>query len=76
MEIPKKITRKTKYKTGEIREHTYKFIKKCNDDLFLYEEVNQHYKECFTKFDLGIKTRQMKVTHVNPEKVKIRKEDR
>lgn len=72
MKIPKIITRKTKYKTGEIREYTYKFIKKCNNNLFLYERTDNNAKECFSKFDLGIKTRQMKITHVNPEKVKIK----
>lgn len=69
MKIPKIIKKKNQDKI-----YTYRFLKQCNSDLFLYEEINLHYKECFSKHDLGIKTRQMKVTHVNPEKVKI-KED-
>lgn len=69
MGIPKIIKKKDKDKI-----YTYKFIKQCNENLFLYEEINLHYKECFNKHDLGIRTIQMKVTHVSPEKVKI-KED-
>lgn len=34
--------------------HRYIFVEKCNDNLFLYEEVNQKYKRCFTKFELGL----------------------
>ena len=33
---------------------TYKFIKKINDNIFLYEEINYKFKECFSKFDLNL----------------------
>ena len=49
---PKMLSKKKQ--DGEIIIHKYKFIEKCNDNLFLYEEVKQKYKRCFTKFDLGL----------------------
>ena len=44
MKIPKIINRDGK---------KYIFIKQANDNLFLYEEINHKYKECFTSYDLG-----------------------
>lgn len=74
MQIKKIITRKVRHKNGNINEYTYKFIKQCNDDLFLYEEVNTHFKECFSKFDLGL-IRQIiepPKSNINTERVKIK----
>lgn len=53
--------------------HKYKFIDKCNDNLFLYEEVNLKYKRCFTKFDLGLVKETVKPpkSDLKVEKVKI-----
>lgn len=45
MKIPKIINKNN---------HIYIFIKQCNDKLFLYEEMNLHYKETFSKYDLGL----------------------
>lgn len=53
MKIPK-IIKKKKTPGGEAIIHRYRFVEKCNDNLFLYEEVNQKYKRCFTKFELGL----------------------
>ena len=53
MKIPKYITKKENTR-GEAIIRKYKFVEKCNDNLFLYEEANKKYKRCFTKFDLGI----------------------
>ena len=33
---------------------TYRFIKKINDDMFLYEEINYKFKECFSRFDFNL----------------------
>lgn len=44
MEVPKTI-----YKNN----HTYTFIKKCNDKVFLYES-ELGFKETFTLYDLGL----------------------
>ncbi|MGN1300688.1 MAG: hypothetical protein ACI4VC_05035 [Clostridia bacterium] len=43
MEIPKI------YKVGKRK---YEFIKKCNENLFLYEDINTKAKTCFSRFDL------------------------
>lgn len=46
----------------------YQFIKKCNDTIYLYEETKYGYKKCFSKFDLGIRTKQLERTReVKPE---------
>lgn len=45
MKIPKIINKNN---------HIYIFVKQCNDKLFLYEEMNLHYKETFDKYDLGL----------------------
>lgn len=45
MKIPKIINKNN---------HIYIFIKQCNDDLFLYEEMQYHYKEAFSRYDLGL----------------------
>lgn len=34
--------------------HDYLFIKQCNKDIFLYEEQKGHYKETFSRYDLGL----------------------
>ena len=34
--------------------HIYIFVEQCNDNLFLYKEMNLHYKETFSKYDLGL----------------------
>lgn len=52
MKIPKRIIRKTKTHDKQIKCYEYKFIKRCNNNLFLYERVNDKTKECFTLYDL------------------------
>jgi len=49
MRIPKVIS---------INNHEYIFVKKCNDNLYLYKDLLYGYKECFTKYDLGHRTKQ------------------
>lgn len=34
--------------------HDYIFISQCNQDLFLYQELRGHYKEAFSRYDLGL----------------------
>lgn len=53
--------------------HKYMFIKRINKDLFLYRNIEYGYKECFTRFDLGIIKEIMPITckYINPENVKI-----
>lgn len=64
---------KKKTQDGETIIHKYKFIEKCNDDLFLYEEVKHRYKICFTKYDLGLVKEKVKPpkSDLRTEKVKI-----
>jgi len=45
MRIPKVISKNN---------HEYIFEKQCSENMFLYKEMLYGYKECFTKFDLGI----------------------
>lgn len=45
MQIPQTIT---------IDNHSFDFIKKCNNNLYLYQETNLKYKECFTLHQLGL----------------------
>ena len=45
MRIPKIISKNN---------HEYIFVKQCNDNLFLYKDMLYHYKETFTKHDLGL----------------------
>lgn len=65
--------RDKKKQDGEIIIHKYKFIEKCNDNLFLYEEVKQKYKICFTRYDLGLVKEIVKPpkSDLKVEKVKI-----
>lgn len=47
----------------------YKFIKRCNDTVYLYEETKYGYKRCFTKYDLGYMTKQAeRIKKVSPER--------
>lgn len=64
MKIPKVIN---------IKKHKYIFVKKCNEDMFLYKEKKYGYNECFTKYELGLIKEMAPATkiYVNPEKVKI-----
>ncbi len=32
----------------------YIFVKRCNKNLFLYEDMSNGFKECFTRSDLGL----------------------
>ena len=57
---------------GEPIIHKYKFIDKCNDNLFLYEEVNLKYKRCFTKFDLGLVKERIKPSTSTLKKTRIK----
>jgi len=52
MKIPKKIVRKTKTYDKQIKYYEYKFIKKCNNNLFLYERTDNNTRECFKLYDL------------------------
>lgn len=52
MKIPKKIIKKTKTHDRQIKYYEYKFIKRCNNNLFLYERIDNNAKECFTLYDL------------------------
>lgn len=52
MKIPKKIIKKTKTHDRQIKYYEYKFIKKCNNNLLLYERTDNNAKECFTLYDL------------------------
>lgn len=45
MRIPQTYTKDNK---------TYKFIKRINNNIFLYEEINYKFKECFSIFDLNL----------------------
>lgn len=45
----------------------YKFIKKCNDTTFLYEEIQYGYKKCFSKYDLGLIKPIKIVKNIKPE---------
>lgn len=47
MKIPKIISKKNR---------KYIFEKQINNNVFLYKEKICGYKECFTKFDLGLIT--------------------
>ena len=47
MKIPKKINKNNQ---------EYIFEKQVNKNVFLYKEKTCGYKECFTKFDLGLIT--------------------
>lgn len=45
MEIPKIITKK---------KHKYIFVKKCNNNIFLYKEKTLGYSECFSRHELNM----------------------
>lgn len=32
----------------------YSFMRKCNNNVFLYEDKERGFKRCFSKYDLGI----------------------
>lgn len=52
MKIPKFMKEKQEKRSAII--YTYRFVRKCNNNLYLYEEVKYKWKRCFTKFDLGL----------------------
>ncbi len=63
MRIPKIISKNN---------HEYILVKQVNENMFLYKDMLYGYKECFSRFDLGLLKEIMpKSTHVNPENVKI-----
>ena len=64
MKIPKIISKNN---------HKYIFVKKINENMFLYKNIMHGYNECFTKFDLGMVKEIITPprTDVNPENVKI-----
>ena len=45
MKIPKIISKNN---------HEYILVKQINNNMFLYKDMLYGYKECFTKFDLGL----------------------
>ncbi len=48
----------------------YKFIKKCNDTTFLYQEIKYGYKKCFGRHELGLIKPTKLVYNIKPEKDK------
>ena len=64
MKIPKIISK---------NKNEYIFIKKCNENMFLYKDMLYGYTECFSRFDLGLVKEILPPprTDVNPERVKI-----
>lgn len=52
MKIPARIKRKTKTHDRQIKYYEYRFIKKYNNNLFLYERTDNNTRECFTLYDL------------------------
>ena len=69
MKIPPEFKKNNKY---------YKYIKQCNEKIFLYEvysldKKNYYYKETFDLFDLGLikPTKVMEGFANNPENVII-----
>ena len=67
MDIPKIITRKNKQ---------YIFIKQCNNNMFLYEDMYTKVKETFTKFDLNLIDNKkfdkvLKIKEVNVRKIRV-----
>lgn len=64
MKIPKNVVKK---------KEKYVFIKKCNNNLFLYQNVEHEYIECFSKFDLGLVKQTVEVEiekNIHPENIK------
>lgn len=45
MKIPKIISKNN---------HEYIFEKQCNSNMFLYRDMLYGYKECFTRYELGL----------------------
>lgn len=45
MKIPKVISKNN---------HEYILVKQINDKIFLYKDLLYGYKECFTRYDLGL----------------------
>jgi hypothetical protein len=45
MKIPKVISKNN---------HEYILVKQINDKMFLYKDLLYGYKECFTRYDLGL----------------------
>lgn len=63
MNIPKVISKNN---------HEYILVNKINDNLYLYKDLMYGYKECFTKYDLGLvkEIAPPPKSNINPEKVK------
>lgn len=61
MKIPKIISKNN---------HEYIFVKKCNDNLFLYEDMLYGFKECFNRHELGLIKKQERIYNISPEKMK------
>lgn len=57
MKIPKIISKDN---------HEFILQKQCNDNMFLYKDMLYGYKECFTKYELGLieKTKKTGRPHV------------
>jgi len=45
--------------------HEYIFVKQVNKNMFLYKDMLYGYKECFTKFDLGLVKEVKEVENAN-----------
>ncbi len=50
--------------------HEYIFVKKCNDNVFLYRDMLYGYNECFSRHELGLIKKQPRVFNISPEKIK------
>ena len=50
--------------------HKYRFVRRCNKYIFLYEDVVSGHKECFSRFDVGM-IKEIKLLHksyIHPER--------
>lgn len=50
--------------------HEYIFVKKCNDNLFLYKDMLYRYNECFSRHELGLIKKQATMRYANKHNIR------
>lgn len=50
--------------------HEYIFVKKCNNNIFLYKDMLYGYNECFSRYDLGLIKKQPKISYANKHNIR------